>query len=66
MLRLPSPMTRMYTCGRTTPKDTIFAVTTCSWLLGYLVHCSRCPQCLKRRDAFRAAGHDEPTGFYRA
>ena len=40
--------------------------TTYSCLLGYPVHCGRCPQCLKRRDAFRAAGVDEPAGFYRA
>jgi 7-cyano-7-deazaguanine synthase len=40
--------------------------TTYSCLLGYPVHCGRCPQCLKRRDAFRAAGIDEPAGFYRA
>jgi 7-cyano-7-deazaguanine synthase len=30
------------------------------------MHCGRCPQCLKRRDAFRAAGVEEPAGFYRA
>jgi 7-cyano-7-deazaguanine synthase len=40
--------------------------TTYSCLLGYPVHCGRCPQCLKRRDAFRAAGLEEPVGFYRA
>lgn len=40
--------------------------TTYSCLLGYPVHCGRCPQCLKRRDAFRAAGLEEPAGFYRA
>lgn len=40
--------------------------TTYSCLLGYPVHCGRCPQCLKRRDAFRAAGLAEPAGFYRA
>ena len=40
--------------------------TTYSGLLGYPVHCGRCPQCLKRRDAFRAAGLEEPAGFYRA
>lgn len=40
--------------------------TTYSCLLGYPVHCGRCPQCLRRRDAFRAAGVDEPAGFYRA
>jgi 7-cyano-7-deazaguanine synthase len=40
--------------------------TTYSCLLGYPVHCGRCPQCQKRRDAFRAAGVDEPAGFYRA
>ena len=40
--------------------------TTYSCLLGYPVHCGRCPQCVKRRDAFRAAGLEEPAGFYRA
>jgi 7-cyano-7-deazaguanine synthase len=40
--------------------------STYSCLLGYAVHCGRCPQCLKRRDAFRAAGLEEPAGFYRA
>jgi 7-cyano-7-deazaguanine synthase len=40
--------------------------TTYSCLLGYPMHCGRCPQCLKRRDAFRAAGVEEPAGFYRA
>ena len=39
--------------------------TTYSCLLGYPVHCGRCPQCVKRREAFRAAGLAEPTGFYR-
>lgn len=39
--------------------------STYSCLLGYPVHCGRCPQCLKRREAFRAAGVEEPAGFYR-
>jgi 7-cyano-7-deazaguanine synthase len=39
--------------------------TTYSCLLGYVVHCGRCPQCRHRRDAFRAAGIQEPEGFYR-
>jgi len=40
--------------------------TTYSCLLGYPVHCGRCPQCVKRRDAFHEAGYEEPAGFYRA
>jgi 7-cyano-7-deazaguanine synthase len=40
--------------------------STYSCLLGYPVHCGRCPQCVKRREAFRAAGLEEPVGFYRA
>ena len=40
--------------------------TTYSCLLGYPVHCGRCPQCVKRREAFHAAGLEEPAGFYRA
>ena len=39
--------------------------TTYSCLLGYPVHCGRCPQCRMRRAAFDAAGIAEPTGFYR-
>ena len=39
---------------------------TYSCLLGYPVHCGRCPQCAKRRAAFREAGVAEPAGFYRA
>jgi 7-cyano-7-deazaguanine synthase len=39
---------------------------TYSCLLGYPVHCGRCPQCRKRRDAFCQAGIDEPAAFYRA
>jgi 7-cyano-7-deazaguanine synthase len=39
--------------------------TTYSCLLGYPVHCGRCPQCRKRRAAFAAAGVPEPGGFYR-
>jgi len=39
--------------------------STYSCLLGYPVHCGRCPQCVKRREAFRAAGVEEPVGFYR-
>jgi 7-cyano-7-deazaguanine synthase len=37
-----------------------------SCLLGYPMHCGRCPQCRKRREAFRQAGIDEPATFYRA
>jgi 7-cyano-7-deazaguanine synthase len=37
-----------------------------SCLLGYPMHCGRCPQCRKRREAFRQAGIDEPAAFYRA
>lgn len=40
--------------------------TTYSCLLGYAVHCGRCPQCEKRREAFQQAGIDEPAAFYRA
>jgi 7-cyano-7-deazaguanine synthase len=40
--------------------------TTYSCLLGYPVHCGRCPQCAKRREAFHEAGYEEPAGFYRA
>ena len=40
--------------------------TTYSCLLGYPVHCGRCPQCLKRKEAFHEAGYEEPAGFYRA
>ena len=39
--------------------------TTYSCLLGYPVHCGRCPQCAKRRAAFRDAGVEERAGFYR-
>ncbi len=39
--------------------------TTYSCLLGYAVHCGRCPQCQKRRAAFRAAAVEERAGFYR-
>ena len=39
--------------------------TTYSCLLGYPAHCGRCPQCRKRREAFRQAGIDEPASFYR-
>jgi 7-cyano-7-deazaguanine synthase len=39
--------------------------TTYSCLLGYAVHCGRCPQCRKRRTAFAAAGVEEPADFYR-
>jgi len=39
--------------------------STYSCLLGYPVHCGRCPQCLARRAAFGAAGAAEPAGFYR-
>lgn len=39
---------------------------TYSCLLGYPVHCGRCPQCMKRRAAFHEAGFEEPAGFYRA
>ncbi len=39
--------------------------TTYSCLVGYPVHCGRCPQCRKRRAAFAAAGVVEPAGFYR-
>jgi len=38
---------------------------TYSCLLGYPVHCGRCPQCVKRRAAFHEAGYAEPAGFYR-
>lgn len=40
--------------------------TTYSCLLGHAVHCGRCPQCQKRREAFRQAGVAEPAEFYRA
>jgi len=40
--------------------------TTYSCMLGYSVHCGRCPQCQKRREAFHQAGFDEPAEFYRA
>ncbi len=40
--------------------------TTYSCLLGYPAHCGRCPQCVKRREAFHEAGFAEPAGFYRA
>ncbi len=39
---------------------------TYSCLLGHAVHCGRCPQCRKRREAFREAGMEEPVAFYRA
>lgn len=39
--------------------------TTYSCLLGYPLHCGRCPQCTKRRAAFHEAGYEEPEGFYR-
>lgn len=39
--------------------------TTYSCLLGYPVHCGRCPQCRKRRAAFHEVGYAEPMGFYR-
>jgi 7-cyano-7-deazaguanine synthase len=39
---------------------------TYSCLLGYPVHCGRCPQCVRRRAAFQEAGVEEPAGFYRA
>ena len=39
--------------------------TTYSCLLGYPVHCGRCPQCQKRRAAFHEAGVDERADFYR-
>jgi len=39
---------------------------TYSCLLGHPVHCGRCPQCRKRREAFREAGTGEPAAFYRA
>ncbi len=38
---------------------------TYSCLVGYPVHCGRCPQCRKRRAAFAAAGIRETDGFYR-
>lgn len=40
--------------------------TTYSCLLGHPVHCGRCPQCRKRREAFAAAGVAEAAGTYRA
>jgi 7-cyano-7-deazaguanine synthase len=40
--------------------------TTYSCLLGHPVHCGRCPQCRKRRAAFREAGVEERADFYRA
>jgi 7-cyano-7-deazaguanine synthase len=40
--------------------------TTYSCLLGYPLHCGRCPQCMKRRAAFHEAGYTEPEGFYRS
>ncbi len=40
--------------------------TTYSCLLGYPLHCGRCPQCTKRRAAFHEAGYEEPEGFYRS
>ncbi len=40
--------------------------TTYSCLLGHSVHCGRCPQCQKRREAFQQAGVHEPAEFYRA
>jgi 7-cyano-7-deazaguanine synthase len=40
--------------------------TTYSCLLGYAVHCGRCPQCQKRRTAFGEAGVEERADFYRA
>jgi 7-cyano-7-deazaguanine synthase len=39
---------------------------TWSCLLGYEVHCGACPQCRKRREAFRAAGIDDPTRYRHA
>ncbi len=39
---------------------------TYSCLLGHHRHCGQCPQCLKRRAAFAAAGAPEAPGFYRA
>jgi 7-cyano-7-deazaguanine synthase len=38
---------------------------TYSCLLGYSVHCGRCPQCARRRAAFGVAGVAEPASFYR-
>ena len=40
--------------------------TTYSCMLGYGNHCGRCPQCVKRKAAFRDAGVDEPPDFYRS
>lgn len=40
--------------------------TTYSCLLGYPLHCGRCPQCVRRRAAFHEAGYAEPEGFYRS
>jgi 7-cyano-7-deazaguanine synthase len=40
--------------------------TTYSCLLGYPLHCGRCPQCVKRRAAFHEAGYAEPEVFYRS
>lgn len=39
---------------------------TYSCLLGYPLHCGHCPQCQHRLAAFKAAGVNEPSGFYRA
>ncbi|MEJ2685802.1 MAG: 7-cyano-7-deazaguanine synthase [Gammaproteobacteria bacterium] len=38
---------------------------TYSCLLGYPQHCGSCPQCLKRRAAFEAAGQRDPTVYRR-
>jgi 7-cyano-7-deazaguanine synthase len=40
--------------------------TTYSCLLGYPLHCGRCPQCTRRRAAFHEAGYAEPEDFYRS
>lgn len=40
--------------------------TTYSCLLGHPLHCGRCVQCMKRRDAFETAGIREPESFYRS
>lgn len=39
---------------------------TYSCLLGYPLHCGHCPQCQHRMNAFKEAGVNEPSGFYRA
>jgi 7-cyano-7-deazaguanine synthase len=38
---------------------------TYSCLLGYPQHCGSCPQCQKRRAAFKAAGRRDPTDYRR-